>query len=155
MILGIGVDVCEVERIETALRAPSGRRFRARVFTEAEAAYCEARGRTRAQSYAATFAAKEAALKALRTGWADGLGWHDVALARDAAGAPSLTLGGKAKALAARWGVRRVLVTLSHAGGLAVAVVVLEGTGLMRRARARGAAASTGRPRPRSRPRNR
>jgi holo-[acyl-carrier protein] synthase len=155
MILGLGVDVCDVERIEIALRAPSGRRFRARVFTEAEAAYCEARGRTRAQSYAATFAAKEAALKALRTGWADGLGWHDVALARDAAGAPSLALGGAAKALAARWGVRRVHVTLSHAGGLAIAVVVLEGTGLTRRVRSRAAAASTGRRRRRSRPRSR
>jgi holo-[acyl-carrier protein] synthase len=155
MILGIGVDVCEVDRIETALRAASGRRFRARVFTEDESAYCEARGRTRAQSYAATFAAKEATLKALRTGWADGLGWHDVALARDPAGAPSIALRGGAAALAARWGVRRVHVTLSHAGGLAVAVVVLEGTGLTRRVRSRAAAASTRRRRPRSRPRTR
>jgi holo-[acyl-carrier protein] synthase len=73
VIVAIGVDVCDVGRIRRALEASTGARFRARVFTLAEQAYCEARGRARFASYAARFAAKEAAMKALGTGWSAGV----------------------------------------------------------------------------------
>jgi len=126
MIVGIGVDVCEIVRIERALAGRRGVRFRARVFTAGEVTYCEQRGRTAAQSYAATFAAKEAALKALGTGWSQGLGWRSVEVVRGAGGAPALALHGPARALARRRGVTRAHLTLSHAGALAVAMVVLE-----------------------------
>src|SRR5262249_56185686 len=82
MIAGLGVDVCEVARIQRALEAPTGERFRMRVFTPGEQAYCEARRRGRFASYAARFAAKEAAMKALGTGWADGVAWRDFQLIR-------------------------------------------------------------------------
>ena len=77
MILGFGVDVCEIARIRRALEGPAGDRFLARVFTEGERAYCEARRKTRFASYAARFAAKEAAMKALGTGWGQGVGWRE------------------------------------------------------------------------------
>src|SRR5436309_2347002 len=76
MIVGLGVDVCDVARIRRALEGRAGARFQARVFTAAEQAYCEARRRGRFASYAARFAAKEAAMKALGTGWAQGVGWR-------------------------------------------------------------------------------
>jgi holo-[acyl-carrier protein] synthase len=145
MIVGVGVDVCEIGRIERALAGRRGVRFRARVFTAGEVAYCEQRGRTAAQSYAATFAAKEAALKALGTGWSQGLGWQSVEVVRGTGGAPALTLHGPARALARRRGMTRAHLTLSHAGALAVAMVVLE----------RGAGAGARAPRPRVRPRTR
>jgi len=145
MIRGIGVDVCEVARIARALGGSSGARFRARVFTAGEVAYGRARGRTGVQSYAAAFAAKEAVLKALGTGWGAGLGWHAVEVVHDAAGAPTVVLHEPARTLARRRGVARVHLTLSHGGGLAVAMVVLEG----------GGAGAAGRRRPRARPRSR
>jgi holo-[acyl-carrier protein] synthase len=126
MIVGVGVDVCEIARIERALAGRSGIRFRARVFTAGEVAYCEQRGRTAAQSYAATFAAKEATLKALGTGWSQGLGWQSVEVVRGADGAPALALHGPARALARRRGMTRTHLTLSHAGAVALAMVVLE-----------------------------
>jgi holo-[acyl-carrier protein] synthase len=145
VIVGVGVDVCEIARIERALAGRSGVRFRARVFTAGEVAYCERRGRTAAQSYAATFAAKEAALKAFGTGWSKGLGWQSVEVVRDADGAPALTLHGSARALARRRGMTRAHLTLSHAGAVAVAMVVLE----------RVAAAAARAPVPRARRRTR
>ena len=76
MIISIGVDIIEVRRVrETIERTP---RFAERVFTDAERAYCESRGAVAAQHYAARFAAKEAALKALQTGWSGGISWQDV-----------------------------------------------------------------------------
>jgi holo-[acyl-carrier protein] synthase len=126
MIAGIGVDVCEIARLERALAARSGNRFRARVFTPGEVSYCERRGRGAPESYAGIFAAKEAALKALGTGWSDGLGWQDVEVVHDGAGAPVLTLHGAAGAVARRRRVATAHLTISHAGALAVAVVVLE-----------------------------
>ena len=155
MILGVGVDVCEIGRIGRALAGRAGARFRARTFTPGEGAYCEARRRTSAQSYAATFAAKEAVLKALGTGWANGLGWHDVEVVRDDRGAPTLVLHGAALALARRHGMRHAHLTLSHGGGLAMAVVVLEGQVTTTQRRGAGAGAATRARRPRSRPRTR
>ena len=79
MIVSIGIDIIEVARIrEVLLRTP---RFAERVFTRAEREYCDARGAVAAQHYAARFAAKEAALKALQTGWRGGISWQDVEVA--------------------------------------------------------------------------
>ena len=158
MILGIGIDVCDVARVRRALTAASGERFRDRVFTAAEQAYCEARTRGRFASYAARFAAKEAAMKALGTGWANGIGWRDFEVVHGADGRPTLALHGKASALARRRGMRRWLLALSHDGGAAVASVVVEAAPRVRETagpegagRRRGAGARSGRRRSRAR----
>jgi holo-[acyl-carrier protein] synthase len=154
MILGLGVDFCEVARIRRALEGAAGERFRARVFTPAEQAYCEARRRARFASYAARFAAKEAAMKALGTGWGEGVGWRDFEIVRHGDAAPALVLHGRAAALARRRRMGRWLVALSHDGAGAVASVVVEEGPPVRagaaagRARRRGAAAGRGRRRP-------
>jgi holo-[acyl-carrier protein] synthase len=122
MICGIGVDLCPVSRVARMLERHPGR-FEERVFTPAERAYCGSRG-VPAQHYAARFAAKEAALKAL--GAPAGLGWHDLEVATDG-GAPRLALHGPAAAAAAARGVGRAHLSLSHAGDTAIAFVVLEG----------------------------
>jgi holo-[acyl-carrier protein] synthase len=125
VILGVGVDVVETARVERASGRHGGR-FVARVFTEAEAAYC--RGMKRAAEHlAARFAAKEAAAKALGTGFGRGFGLRDIEVERDASGRPALRLHRGARALAERLGVGRVHVSLSHSRDLAAAVVVLEG----------------------------
>lgn len=156
MILGIGVDVCEVERIRRALERPTGTRFRARVFTAGECRYCEARGRGRFASYAARFAAKEAGMKALGTGWARGITWHDFEVRRQPGAAPALALHGRAALLARRRGMTRWHLALSHTALGAVATVVVEGGRLRAAAapgapRRSGAAGGAARPRPRSR----
>src|SRR2546430_15697566 len=104
MIVGLGVDVCDVARIRRALEGRAGGRFQARVFTAAEQAYCEQRRRGRFASYAARFAAKEAAMKALGTGWADGIRWQDLEVVPPPNGPPSLVLHGRAPALPRRLG---------------------------------------------------
>jgi holo-[acyl-carrier protein] synthase len=124
MIRGVGVDLCPVSRVARILARHPGR-FAERVFTPAERAYCASRG-VPAQHFAARFAAKEAALKAL--GVPPGLGWHDLEVEADG-GAPRLALHGPAAAAAAAQGVRRAHLSLSHAGDTAVAFVVLEGEG--------------------------
>ena len=159
MILGLGVDVCEVARVRRALEAPSGARFRARVFTPAEQAYCEARRRGRFASYAARFAAKEAGMKALGTGWAQGVGWQDFEVVRRAGAPPALVLHGEAAALARRRGMARWHLALSHTALGAVATVVVEGgvrrAGAGAKAPRRGGGAGSARPRPRARRRAR
>lgn len=158
MIVGLGIDVCDVARMRRALAGSAGARFRARVFTDAEQAYCEARKQGRFASYAARFAAKEAAMKALGTGWGDGVGWRDFEVVRAGDGCPALALHGRAAVLARRRGIARWLVALSHDGGAAVASVVAE-AGPRVRGRAgsavgrsrRGGAAGSGRRRPRAR----
>jgi holo-[acyl-carrier protein] synthase len=158
VIVGLGVDLCAVTRIRRALEADTGRRFRARVFTDAEQAYCESRRRGRFASYAARFAAKEAAMKALGTGWAKGVGWRDFEVVRDPGGPPRLVLHGRAAALARQRGLGRWLLALSHDGSGAVASVVVEAGARVRASRAAaaghppGAAAGSGRRRPRARP---
>ncbi len=124
MIVGLGMDVVDIARIQRILEGPPGRaeRFLARCFTDAERDYCEA-VRDRATRYAARFAAKEAASKAL--GAPHGIGWHDVEVRRG--GPPSLVLRGVAGDAARALGVQRTLVTLTHDGGIAAATVVFEG----------------------------
>lgn len=122
MILGVGYDLVEVERIRAALaRSATGSRFRSRVFTSDEIAYCERR-RNAAESYAARFAAKEATVKALGRSCA----WLEVEVVRSD-GAPSLVLHGRALAFATAQGISRMHVSLTHTTGLAGAVVIAEG----------------------------
>ena len=104
-------------------RTPS---FRERVFTDAERAYCDSRGAVAAQHYAARFAAKEAAFKALRTGWRGGLAWHHVEVASDALGAPLLQLSGRARELFEQLGATHAHLSLSHTAEHAVAQVLFE-----------------------------
>jgi len=127
VILGLGIDVVEIARIQRILDGPPGRaeRFLARCFTAAERAYCQA-GRDRAARHAARFAAKEAASKAL--GAPAGIAWTDVEVVRGA-GAPRLELRGVAAERARSLGVSRALLSLTHDGGVAAAVVALEGAG--------------------------
>ena len=126
-IIGVGIDTIEVERVERALTRPqTGVRFRARVFTDREVAYCESRGRGRFQSYAARFAAKEAAFKALGTGWQEGIHWLDVEVVHRASGKPDLVLTGRALEVARELRVARMFVSLSHSDRYVVAVVIFE-----------------------------
>ncbi len=127
MIVGLGLDLVDISRMARILGGPPGRveRFLARVFTAGERAFCDARA-DRPARYAARFAAKEAALKAL--GVPAGLRFTEVEVVR-AEGAPSLFLAGNAAAAARRLGVARLHLTISHDGGMAAAVVVAEGNG--------------------------
>lgn len=123
MIVGLGIDVASVERIERALRR-FGERFWERVLSPDERADLGGRRADRAQALAGRFAAKEAATKALG-GPAD-VGFHDLKVRRGPRGAPQLLLSGAARAHAERLGVGRSHVSISHDAGVAVAVVVLE-----------------------------
>ena len=124
MIISIGIDIIEVRRVrETIERTP---RFAERVFTDAERAYCESRGAVAAQHYAARFAAKEAALKALQTGWRGGISWHDVEISSTENGAPLLILSGEVKRLMESSGATAAHLSMSHTTEHAIAQVVLE-----------------------------
>ena len=125
MILGVGLDVVETPRVARAL-ATYGARFAERVYTPAELADCAGRA-DRIEALAARFAAKEALLKALGTGWISGLSLRQVEVVRGKHGPPELRLLGAAAERVAERGVRRVHVSLSHQPGLAAAVVILEG----------------------------
>ena len=125
MIVAIGIDLVEIARIEEVF-ARRGDRFRARVFTDGEISYCEARA-SRLASYAARFAAKEAAMKALGTGWSDGVSWKDIEVVRGANEAPEVQLHGRALERMREIGASSAHVSLSHSANLAIAQVVLEG----------------------------
>jgi holo-[acyl-carrier protein] synthase len=127
-IVGTGIDTIEVERLERALTRPlTGTRFRARVFTEREIAYCESRGRGRFQSYAARFAAKEATMKALGTGWNRNVGWSEIEVVRERGQAPTVKLSGKAAAFGQRRKIARLHLSLTHTVATAIAHVIAEG----------------------------
>ncbi len=125
MIVSIGIDIIEVARVREVLgRTP---RFRERVFTARERAYCDSRGGlVAAQHYAARFAAKEAALKALRTGWSGGVAWHDVEVFSHESGQPALLFHNRARELFDRSGATHAHLSLSHTSEHAVAQVILE-----------------------------
>ena len=125
MIVAIGIDLVEISRIEEVF-ARRGDRFRSRVFTDGEITYCERRA-SKLASYAARFAAKEAAMKALGTGWSDGVGWMDVEVVSEQNGAPVLRLQGRALERMHEIGARKAHVSLTHSGNLAIAQVLLEG----------------------------
>ncbi len=124
MILGVGIDLLEVARIERALER-HGSRFERRVFTAAEIELCRGRA-DRLQALAARFAAKEACLKALGTGWSDGLAFGQVEIVRESSGRPALRLHGAAAERAARLGVTKTHVSLTHQPTAAAAIVILE-----------------------------
>lgn len=124
MIVSIGIDITEVSRMrEVLIRTP---RFAERVFTKAERSYCDSRGAVAAQHYAARFAAKEATLKALGTGWIGGISWQDIEVVSKESGAPDLILGGEVKELFDRSGANAIHLSLSHSTEHAIAQVVLE-----------------------------
>src|ERR1043166_7954053 len=124
MIVAIGIDIIEVARIrKTLVRTP---RFNERVFTAAERAYCDSRGAAAAQHYAARFAAKEAALKALQTGWRGGICWQDVEVSAHESGAPFLIFSGEVLTIFKRFGATATYLSLSHTSQHAFAQVILE-----------------------------
>ena len=125
MIVGTGIDLCEVERIVRAMAEPHGERFRERVFTASEIAYAE-RKANKFERYAARFAAKEAGMKALGTGWGDGVSWLDLEVVNLASGRPSLVLHGQAAEIAKSLGVRAISLSLTHTAKQAMALVILE-----------------------------
>jgi holo-[acyl-carrier protein] synthase len=124
VIVGSGVDLCEVPRIESAI-ARHGQRFLQRVFTGSEIAYAESKA-NRFERYAARFAAKEAGMKALGTGWRGGIRWHDFEVANLSSGRPTLRFHGKAAEIAEKLGVRSVALSITHTAGQALAMVILE-----------------------------
>jgi holo-[acyl-carrier protein] synthase len=118
-ILGLGVDICEIARMERALaRHPT---MRERVFTPEEIAYCDSKARA-AESYAGRFAAREATIKAL--GGYRGKRWQDISVTRHASGAPAIVLAGHAQARAETLGITRILVTFTHEKTNAVAFAI-------------------------------
>jgi len=124
MIVSTGIDIVEVYRIdETMTRTP---RFAERVFTESERAYCDAKGAAAAQSYAGRFAAKEAFLKALQTGWRGKITWHDIEILPDDRGVPILNISGEASKLVGDMGVEQMHLSISHTTEHAVAHVIFE-----------------------------
>jgi len=123
MILGVGIDQIEVQRVQKQVEGTPG--FRERIFAAVEIEYCETK-RHAAQHYAARFAAKEAFFKALGSGWRDGMEWNEVAVVNDALGKPGLLLTGKAREVASRLGVNAIHLSLSHLKETACAVVILE-----------------------------
>jgi holo-[acyl-carrier protein] synthase len=124
MILGTGVDMAEVPRIRASIER-FGARFTRRVYTAAEIAYVE-RKANRYERYAARFAAKEAGMKAIGTGWRRGVTWHDFEVTNLASGKPVLRLDGVAARIAAELGVRRISLSLTHTAELGMAHVILE-----------------------------
>jgi len=124
MIVGTGIDIVEVARIAAAIER-FGERFLKRVFTAAEVRYCRSK-RNAMERFAARFAAKEAGFKAIGTGWRHGVTWQDVEVGREPGGRPTLCYSGKAAEFAAKLGVRRVSLSLSHTTEQAIAQVILE-----------------------------
>jgi len=124
MIVGTGIDIAEVPRIAASIER-FGNRFLHRIFTEGEIRYCESKA-NRVERYAARFAAKEAAMKAIGTGWNHGVAWRDVEVCREPGGRPTLTFHRKAAEFAAKLGARRVSLSLTHTAEHAIAQVILE-----------------------------
>ena len=124
MIVGSGIDIAEVPRIAEAIQR-HGERFLHRVFTEGEIAYCDSKA-NRIERYAARFAAKEAGMKALGTGWNHGVRWRDVEVCRQPGGRPTLAFHGKAAEFAAKLGAKNVALSISHTAEQAIAQVILE-----------------------------
>ncbi len=124
VIIGSGVDLCEVPRIEQAI-ARYGERFVARIFTRREIDYAN-RKANRAERFAARFAAKEAGMKAIGTGWRHGITWQDFEVTNLPSGRPTLQFHGRAAEVAEKLGVRNIALSLTHTREQAMAVVILE-----------------------------
>jgi holo-[acyl-carrier protein] synthase len=124
MIVGTGVDIAEVDRIKASIER-FGRRFLERVFTPDEIRYCESKA-NKAERYAGRFAAKEAAMKAIGTGWSRGVTWQDVEVKRLPGGRPTMAFHGKAAEFAQRLGALRAHLSITHTAQQAIAQVILE-----------------------------
>ena len=124
MVVGLGLDIAESDRIEAAINR-HGAPFLERLFTPAEVSYCD-RHKNRFERYAARFAAKEAAMKALGTGWSRGVRWRDIEVAREPSGKPTLRLAGAAREIAHGLGVKNISLSITHSGNLALAQVIFE-----------------------------
>jgi holo-[acyl-carrier protein] synthase len=124
VIVGLGIDLAEVERIRTAIER-HGRRFTDRIYTVAEIAYVE-RKANRYERYAARFAAKEAAMKAISTGWRRGVRWQDFEVTNLPSGRPTLQFHGVAARIADELGVRNIALSLTHTAEQGMAIVILE-----------------------------
>jgi holo-[acyl-carrier protein] synthase len=124
MIVGTGIDIAEVPRVAEAIER-YGQRFLQRIFTEGEIRYCESKA-NRVERYAARFAAKEAGMKALGTGWNHGVRWRDIEVRREPGGRPTLEFHGKAGEFASNMGVTNIALSLTHTAEEAMAQVILE-----------------------------
>ncbi|MBV8053462.1 MAG: holo-[acyl-carrier-protein] synthase [Acidobacteriaceae bacterium] len=124
MIVGTGIDIAEVPRIAKSIER-FGDRFLQRVFTAGEIRYCDSKA-NRVERYAARFAAKEAAMKAIGTGWNFGVTWRDVEVSRLPGGRPTINFHGKAAEFASKLGARNVALSISHTEEIAIAQVILE-----------------------------
>lgn len=124
MIVGTGIDIAEVPRIAQAIER-FGERFLNRLFTLGERSYCDSKA-NRVERYAARFAAKEAAMKALGTGWNHGVRWRDCEVARKPGGRPTIMFHGRAGELAAKLGVQNIALSITHTKEQAMAQVILE-----------------------------
>jgi holo-[acyl-carrier protein] synthase len=125
MILGTGIDLAEVPRVRSSIQR-YGDRFLRRVYTEKEIAYVE-RKANKYERYAARFAAKEAGMKAIGTGWRNGIRWQDFEVSNLPSGRPTLTFHGVAAEYARKLGVTNVQLSLTHTADLGMAFVILEG----------------------------
>jgi holo-[acyl-carrier protein] synthase len=125
MVVSCGVDICETARIARMIE-DHGENFLKRTFTPQELAYAIGRNRE-VEHLSARFAAKEAVLKALGTGWSAGVSWLDVSVSTLPSGEPSVTVAGRAAEVARAKGIARFHISLSHSSAFAVAMVVAEG----------------------------
>jgi holo-[acyl-carrier protein] synthase len=124
LIIGLGVDLAEVPRIKAAIER-RGQVFLRRIFTPKEIEYCE-RFKNKFERYAGRFAAKEAAMKALGTGWRHGIRWIDLEVVRERSGRPTISLAGEAAKIAGQLGVRRISLSITHTEVEALAQVIFE-----------------------------
>jgi holo-[acyl-carrier protein] synthase len=125
LIVGLGVDIAEVARLRGAIER-HGETFLRRVYTLNEREYCE-RFKNKYERYAGRFAAKEAAMKALGTGWSRGVRWADVEVVREKGGRPTIKLAGEAGNVAKRMGVKNIALSITHTADQAFAQVIFEG----------------------------
>ncbi len=124
MIIGMGMDIAEVDRVKRAIER-HGEAFLRRVFTAKERDYCE-QFKNKYERYAGRFAAKEAAMKALGTGWRRGVRWADLEVVRERSGRPALALAGEAAKIAEHLGVKHIALSITHTESQALAQVIFE-----------------------------
>jgi holo-[acyl-carrier protein] synthase len=125
MIIGTGIDICEVKRIADSI-ARFGDHFLRRIFTEQEIRYCQSK-KNSVERFAARFAAKEATMKALGTGWSRGVIWTALEVGHAPGGRPVLRLHGNAARIAEQLGVKRISLSVTHTESTAMAMVIFEG----------------------------
>ena len=121
----MGIDVAEVKRLQSVIESQQSR-FLRRVFTLDEVAYCE-QFKNKFERYGGRFAAKEAAMKALGTGWSRGVRWVDVEVIRQPGGRPTISLKGEARKIADALGVKNIALSITHTADQAIAHVIFEG----------------------------